>query len=295
MQKLEKQCMIRPTQQKLIQRMEKKYQCYDNFINSVSSDYSKTGYCYRMEVFMKFCVTKEYVKDDEDYPALLKLDSDQISDLLTSYVKFKEKKGTDSSTIINYLNAVELFFEMNRKIWHKKLVRRKVTKTNRVKAGKTPASDSDVFNMINARPQLRDKAIIHYIASTGCRPGSIIDPPLQFKHLIALPDIKGLEKFDFDPDNDEDLDIHQYEGKRFCYAIKIYDESDEGYWAFLIPAAVPINKMSSRVRTFAVLSARSIVMTMESPLVSSPMPGANSVSPLVRTLTSVPSGNTVSR
>ena len=54
-------------------------------------------------------------------------------------------------------------------------------------------------------------AIIHFLASTGIRPAVLTDPPLQFKHLKKLSDD--------------------------CYTVKIYDESSEGYWAFLTPEA----------------------------------------------------------
>ena len=54
-------------------------------------------------------------------------------------------------------------------------------------------------------------AIIHFLASTGTRPEVLTDPPLQFKHLKKLSDD--------------------------CYTVKIYDESSEGYWAFLTTEA----------------------------------------------------------
>ena len=59
----------------------------------------------------------------------------------------------------------------------------------------------------------RTKAIIHFVASTGIRPGTFSDPPLQMKHLEKIGD---------------------------CYSIKGYDESKEGFFAFLTPEAVEV-------------------------------------------------------
>ena len=57
----------------------------------------------------------------------------------------------------------------------------------------------------------------------------------------------------------------------------------------------PMNRRSDGVRISAALMARNTVRITTSPRVSSPTPGAKSVSPLIRTETSVPSGNTVSK
>ena len=227
--------MRRIKQTLFINDMESKHRCYKLFISSLNSHVSQEGYSYKFQQFMRFCTTHGTTKDEFDYESLLELNADQITDLLLDYVYQKQDEGL--RCVRNYLESPELFFEMNRKIWHKKIVKKSIKKEDRIIAGKTPATDEDVFNMIAASKILRDKLIIHYLASTGSRPGSIIDPPLQFKHLIPLPDIQDLSKFDFDPDNDDSLDIYQYQSERFCYALRIYDGSNEGYWAFLIPAA----------------------------------------------------------
>lgn len=230
--------MLRTQQTLFIKEMVKEHRCYKLFIKSLNRPISRQGYSYKMQSFMKYCIDNDFAKNEQDYESLLTLDVEQITDLLLDYVDYLQEKKI--SAVVNYLQAPELFFEMNRKIWHKKVVKKSITKEDRITAGKTPATDNDVFNMINANPILRNKLIIHYIASTGSRPGSIIDPPLQFKHLIPLPDIHGAEKFNFDPENNSEIDPYMYASKRYCYAIKIYDGSNEGYYGFLIPAASDI-------------------------------------------------------
>ncbi len=58
---------------------------------------------------------------------------------------------------------------------------------------------------------------------------------------------------------------------------------------------VPIKRRSAVVCKSASFRTRSSASTAVKPRVSSPIPGAKSVSPLCRTVTSVPSGKTVSR
>ena len=67
---------------------------------------------------------------------------------------------------------------------------------------------------------VRKQAIIHFLASTGIRPAALVDPVLKIKHLQSMPN----------PDDP----INQ---PHYCYSIKVYDESKEGYWAFLTPEA----------------------------------------------------------
>jgi integrase/recombinase XerD len=67
---------------------------------------------------------------------------------------------------------------------------------------------------------IRKQSIIHFLASTGVRPAALVDPVLKIKHLKSMPNLN-------DPINQP----------HYCYAVKVYDESREGYWAFLTPEA----------------------------------------------------------
>jgi len=205
--------MNRPTWNLYADRMSEKSTAYEKFHGALesSSDSTKTTYAYFMKRFMDFLVRKKRLKNNEDYNELAKLDTEKITDILESYVselnKTHKRKGV--STI---LASVELFFTMNRKIWHKKLVRRRIKKDeNNMKGGKLPATDEDVQALLDISKHVREKAIIHFLASTGARPASIVDPVLRMKHLKEM--------------------------SHGCYGIKIYDGDDAGYWAFLTPEA----------------------------------------------------------
>ena len=85
------------------------------------------------------------------------------------------------------------------------------SKRTQIKSGKLPATDEDIQRMLEVTKNLRDIAVIHFLASTGTRPAGIVDPILKMKHLTEM--------------------------SQKCYAVKIYDQYDEGYWAFLTPEA----------------------------------------------------------
>jgi len=203
----------RPTWNEYADRFAEKSKSYEKFHAALesSSDSTKSTYAYFMKRFMDFLVGQKKLKNNEEYDVLAKLDTDKITDTLESYVselnKTHKRKGV--STI---LAATELFFTMNRKIWHKKLVRKLIKRDeNNTKGGKIPATDEDVQALLEVSKHVREKAIIHFLASTGARPASIVDPILKMKHLVKMP--------------------------RGCYGIKIYDGDDAGYWAFLTPEA----------------------------------------------------------
>jgi len=163
-----------------------------------------------MQRFMDFLVNRHEIDSNKDYERLTEFESDKITDLLEDFVMDLNPK-LKSTTISTMLAAPELFFQMNRKIWHQKLVRRSIKRDDKDLGGKIPATDDDVRRMLSATKKARDKAIIHFLASTGSRPAGVSDPVLRMKHLVDMP--------------------------HGCKGIKIYDESKDGYWAFLTPEA----------------------------------------------------------
>lgn len=69
---------------------------------------------------------------------------------------------------------------------------------------------SEIKQMLSNTKNIRDKALIHFLASTGARIG-VFDHELLFKHLRKMP--------------------------HGCYAVKLYAGYVEEYWSFLTPQA----------------------------------------------------------
>ncbi len=188
--------------------MSENHRCFKKFIRSLNTEPSRETYGYKMQKFMKFAKSEKLVNDVENFEELLKYDTEQITDILENYVEFLE--DNKCMNVRTDLASPELFFTMNRKIWHHKMVRKGITKLNRKKGGGLPILDSEVQAVYFGTHHPRKRCIISMVSSLGIRPGALIDPILKFKHLVPIED---------------------------CYGIMIYDESEEGYWGIVIPEA----------------------------------------------------------
>ena len=201
--------------------MKNDHPCFHKFIKVPSTPKSKESYAYKIQRFMKFAAEFKYVDHEEDFESLLEYDTEKITDILEDFVNYLEGQGLVCEAIKPTLAAPELFLEMNRKLWHKKLVRRGIQKEDRIQGGKAPATKEDIQQMLKyCERSLRKQAIIHFLACTGIRPAALVDPVLKIKHLKSMPNLN-------DPINQP----------HYCYAVKVYDESKEGYYAFLTPEA----------------------------------------------------------
>jgi len=200
-----------------------------------NTEASREGYGYKFKKFMKFCNENDIVSDKENFEELLDFNEEKITDLLIDYIDWRKSNGNTYRTISTALAPVEAFFEMNRKSFHKKVVRRSNSKGSTKNGTSIPATDEDVFAMINYAKGYRNKFLIAFLASTGIRPASLVDPVLRMKHLVPLPDIADLYQSGFD--NPAFKLNSRREFKRYCYGIKVYEDSDEGYWVFLTPEA----------------------------------------------------------
>ena len=174
------------------------------FEAAIKSDQTKSVYTYSLHEFMKFVNILQY--ND-----IVKLSTDKIQKLLENWVMVLASRSLKAATIRSKLGAVELFLEMNRKTYHKKILHKLIPSSDYIPGGEKPFTTLEIQQFLNSTTKLRTKALVHFFASTGVRPASITDPVLRLKHLDEMP--------------------HN------CKSIRIYDGSKEGYWAFLTPEA----------------------------------------------------------
>ncbi|MGI0094586.1 MAG: tyrosine-type recombinase/integrase, partial [Nitrosotalea sp.] len=177
---------------------------YRLFVKAIKNEHTLKTYKYHLKNFLRYT-------NLPSYDAIIQIGTDRIQELLENLVFELEDKGRKGTAIKTSLAGVELFLEMNRVIYHKKILHKLVTKDTQEPGGSDPITTDDIVRMLSSTRKPRLKAIIHFIASTGIRPNAIVDPVLKRKHLVKMP--------------------HD------CYAIKVYDNSTEGYWAFLTPEA----------------------------------------------------------
>jgi len=200
--------MLRLCQKEWRTKMSNEHRCFKKFLRSLNEETSKESYGYKFQKFMRFAVETKWAKHTEDFEALLEFDSDKITDLLEDYVDFLEERG--DKNVGTDLASPELFFQNNRKLWHRELVRGGIKRDKGKAGGELPITDLELEAVYFGTNDLRKKCIISILSSLGIRPGALIDPVICFKHLIPIED---------------------------SYAVKIYDESQSDYWGFLIPEA----------------------------------------------------------
>jgi len=90
------------------------------FESAIKTPQSRKVYMYSLDEFMEFIKIKDY----DDVP---KLDSEIIQTHLENWVIHLKSKELKSNSIRGKLSAVELFLEMNRVLYHKKIVRKLIT------------------------------------------------------------------------------------------------------------------------------------------------------------------------
>lgn len=178
---------------------------YKLFTSAINSPRTLIHYDRDLLRFMEF-------SGYSDYDSILRDDSETIQQYLEDYVMAIKKTTFKRSTVKNKLQAIELFLEVNKKMFYRKALHlmypKDVTKTG----NEYPYSNEDILKMLNSvKSSKRSIALIHFFASTGARPAVVDDPVLKFKNIHPM--------------------------QNGCKAVFLYDESNEEYWAFLTPEA----------------------------------------------------------
>jgi len=190
---------------------------FRNFDDAIRRDSTRRSYHYYLNEFMRFAKFSNYDK-------LAKLTTDKIQKLLEDWVRTQKKRNLEPNTISTKLDSIELFLEMNKKIWYKKIVRKMLPDSDRIAGGDMPFTNEDLIKLKQVAKKPRDIAVIDFLASTGVRPGCLSDPILRLKHLEEM--------------------------SGGCTAIKVYEGSRDGYWAFLTPEASQSLKQYLKWREF---------------------------------------------
>lgn len=188
----------------------KKSRAYRNFYYAKKSNKkTMSTYAFCFNKFMEF-IHEFYPDQQLDYDKLVSLDVNEITEMIRDYT-YELNDKMKGNSVQNYVNPIRLFFGMNNKMPNSYILSNAVKTEDSIPGGRVAATDEDVKTLLDATNNPMKKALIHFIASTGIRPGALNDPVLRMKHLTTMP-------------ND-------------CNAIKVYDESKEGYWSFLTPEA----------------------------------------------------------
>ena len=169
------------------------------FEHSIRSDQTRETYKYMLEKFRKWATVNNL---DE----LLQADQKSIQRLIEDYVMYLKGKISPNS-FTPQLAPVILFFQVNDINLNLIKIKKMYPETVK-KSGYGAYSREDIQSMLENTNKKRTKAIIHVLASTGCRAGALTG--LKMK------------------------DIEDYEN---CKSILFYADDKEEYYGFLTPEA----------------------------------------------------------
>jgi integrase/recombinase XerD len=179
--------------------------CYQLFLSGIRTEKTREKYEYYLQRFLAETKLKNFT-------ILVGLDDETRQDLVEKYILMLKSRGLKRTSVRPVLYAIELFFDMNKKILHKTVLRKMVQGIpDHIRGGEKAYTDEDLRKMLDKAPDTRAKALIHFMASLGVRPGVLVDPVMTFGMVEPMP-----------------LD---------CLAVHIYENSNEHYWGFLTPEA----------------------------------------------------------
>ncbi len=179
--------------------------CYQLFLSGIRTEKTREKYEYYLKRFLKETKLK-------NFSILIELDDETRQDIVEKYIQMLKASGLKRTSVRPVLYAIELFFDMNKKILHKTVLSKMVQGIpDHIKGGEKAYTNEDLKKMLEIANDLRSKALIHFMASLGSRSGVIIDPILKFGMTESMP--------------------------LGCLSVHLYQDSNEHYWGFLTPEA----------------------------------------------------------
>ncbi len=171
------------------------------FENSVKSKITFREYLKRLEKFRKFC-------NADSYDSLSRIEPAKLQEMLEDHIMLRKKQINPNSIPVEFF-AIKSFLEINEVElkWRKvaKLFPAKIKKT-----GRRAYTTQEIQQILSTTTELRTRAIIHFLASSGVRIGAL--PELRIRHLRDMP--------------------------LGCKAVCIYEDTIEEYWTFISSEAV---------------------------------------------------------
>ena len=170
------------------------------FEESIKSKYTKANYKIHLDKFKKFA---GIVTNDE----LAQIPQEQLQCLLEDYL-IELRRTTNPNTIPSRFQGIRHFCIMNRQNPNWDVIRRMFPQKQKPPSLR-PYTTGDVRDMLRTA-SVRDRALIHFMASTGARIG-VFDHTMNMSHLRKM--------------------------RGSCSAVRLYAGEVEEYWGFLTPQA----------------------------------------------------------
>jgi integrase len=185
--------------------MDKGFVVFEKYCRSEAT---REHYQYWFNDFLGWC--KTHVEPMITSEGLLQLKETALQEMIEDYV-MEKRKGLSPNTLPLPIASLRLFFDMQDKVLNWKRIK-KMIPTQVKKAGYSAYQNDDIKSMLVSGGSKRNRSLIHFMASTGCRIGAI--PDLKIKHLSNMPD--------------------------GCKSVLFYEGSNEEYYGFLTQEASKI-------------------------------------------------------
>lgn len=170
------------------------------FEQAIKTEATLKTYMFQLSKFRKFYSLK-------DFDSILTIDPKKLQVMLEDYL-FDIKKRLSPSSVPQVFFPLELFFSMNDVIINFKKIRKMFPAGEKI-SGSDTYTDDEIRKIVDICKTKKHRALIHFIASSGVRIGSITD--LKVKHLKEMP--KG------------------------CKSVLVYGDTKDEYTTFLTPEA----------------------------------------------------------
>lgn len=148
------------------------------FFAGIRTEQTRKDYERYLNYFLKFVRIKES-------GGLLQLKDSALQEMVEDFVINLKNRRLSRSYIDGQIAGLELFFAMNDKVLNWKKIK-KMTPARKKPKGDKPYTTEEVRRMLELTNSLRNKAVIHFMASTGCRIGAI--PNLRLLDLAEMQD-----------------------------------------------------------------------------------------------------------
>ena len=169
------------------------------FENSIKSQETLKLYKRSLQRFLEYFKLK-------DHDSLLAMDKEMLQQMIEDYVIMLKGRGLARETIRTPICATELFCDVNNIQLNFKKMRRLLPERKK-RAGDKAYTTDHIKQMLEFTTSVRNKAIIMFLAASGCRIGALMD--LKVKH------------------------VKDY--KLGCKVVTIYPDSKDEYTTFLTP------------------------------------------------------------
>ncbi len=157
-------------------------EAYQNFINSLQSEYTKKSYRKTLKNFLSFLQIK-----DNDSSKLLQYDVKTMENLVRDYILDMRRRNLSLSTINCSCAALKHFFDINDfdLRWSKKLVKFKGNRRDNAKKNELRGYTIDeIHRLVNSAQDQRTKVMILLMCSSGIRVGTFLS--LRIRNLIPI-------------------------------------------------------------------------------------------------------------